>query len=67
MLKIRRKRGHQLFVEIKPVKKDIDGKKRIVYRVEIDGDVFWGDTYDHALVTLLEILIRDEFSRGNVH
>ena len=66
MFKCRRKRGHQLNVDIRPVKKEFDGKNRIVYRIDIDGDLFWADSYDHALCTLLEILVRDEFSRGKI-
>ena len=53
MFKCRRKRGHQLNVDIRPVKKEFDGKNRIVYRIDIDGDLFWADSYDHALCTLL--------------
>ena len=66
MIKSRRKRNHELSVLIDPVKKVIDGKNRIIYRINIDGDIFWADSYDHALCTLLEILVRDEFSRGKV-
>ena len=67
MIKSRRKRNHQLSVHIEPVKRMINGKNRIIYTINIDGDIFWADTYDHALCTLLEILLRDEFSRGKVH
>lgn len=42
-------------------------KKHKCYRIVIDGDVFWADSYDHAIMTLMEILIRDEVSRGKIH
>ena len=37
------------------------------YRIIIDGDVFWADSYDHALSVLLEVICRDELSHGKLH
>lgn len=36
------------------------------YRIFIDGDVFWADSYNHALAVLFEILSRDELEHGKV-
>ena len=39
-------------------------KYRKCYRTEIDWDVFWSDNYDHAIIQLIYLLSRDEFSKS---
>lgn len=41
-------------------------KKLRCYRTEIDGDVFWSDNYDHAIIQLIHLLSRDEFSKSKI-
>lgn len=36
------------------------------YRIIIDGDVFWADTYEHAVIELMKILLRDEFTPSKI-
>lgn len=36
-------------------------RKHSAYRIVIDGDVFWADTFEHAVVRLIYVLFRDEF------
>ena len=37
------------------------------YRIYIDGDVFWADTYEHAVIELMKILLRDEFKPSKIY
>ena len=32
------------------------------FRIIIDGDIFWADTYEHAICKLTSILMRDEIN-----
>lgn len=41
-------------------------KKHKCYRTIIDGDVFWSDNYDHAIIQLIYLLSRDEFSKSKI-
>lgn len=52
------KKNH-LSVEIAPINDKVLHKK--IYRICIDGYVFWRDTYSHAVARVIEILARDEF------
>lgn len=36
-------------------------RKHFAYRIVIDGDIFWADTYEHAVARLIYVLSRDEF------
>lgn len=36
------------------------------YRIIIDGDRFWADTYEHAVIELMKILLRDEFKPSKI-
>ena len=57
-------RHRHLGVDIRP---KLDKQlKKVIYEIIIDGDQFWADTYEHALLTLMEILIRDEFTRSKI-
>lgn len=58
-------RSKKLDVSIRPVKDKV--LKKIVYRIVIDGDVFWADSYDHALTCVFRILLRDEFSKSKLN
>ena len=52
---MRRKRNSKLDVKIRYE------KEHRAYRIVIDGDVFWSDTYEHAIACLFYVLSRDEF------
>lgn len=52
---MRRKSYSKLDVKIRYV------KEHRAYRIIIDGDVFWADTYEHAIARLFFVLSRDEF------
>ena len=37
------------------------------YCTVMDGDVFYSDNYDHAIIQLIYLLSRDEFSKSKIH
>lgn len=55
---------NKLNVEIRRKKVAVsDNKSIFLFRIVIDGDVFWARNYQSAICLLLEVLTRDELKR----
>lgn len=61
---MRKGRKKSLHVDIEP---RLDrGLRKVIYKISIDGDLFWADSYDSALHKLMYIICRDEFKPSKI-